>query len=173
VIGRDKNATWQSVGSFCSERGWSKQRVIWELQNKRLLARTMPPGYEPEIDWHSIWFPMQFNLETSTINPVGPDLLPVEIEVMPADALPTPSPPAPMAASSSSSRKNVSEAELKNCILAIKTERPMHPPDEEDLWKEVEKRLDAEVPRDRIRQTRAEVAPDWKLPPGRPRKPAQ
>jgi hypothetical protein len=72
-----------------------------------------------------------------------------------------------------SPRKNVSEAELRNCILTIKTERPDDPPDEEELRTEVEKRLEATVSRDRIRQARDNIAPKWKLPPGRPRKSTQ
>jgi hypothetical protein len=94
----------------------------------------------------------------------------------PTDAeVPAPSANAPAASSSppASPRKNVSEAELRNCILTIKTERPNDPPDEEELWTEVERRLDATVSRDRIRQARDDVAPEFKLPPGRPRKSAQ
>jgi hypothetical protein len=83
-------------------------------------------------------------------------------------AEPTASPPPP-----TSPRKNVSKAELRNCILTIKSERPDDPPDEEELRTEVEKRLVATVARDRIRQARNDIAPEWKLLPGRPRKSTQ
>jgi hypothetical protein len=170
VTRRDNDATWQAIGAYCRERGWSKQRAIWEIQEGGLIVRTMPPGHEHEIDWHGIWTASQFNLETSTVNPVGRDLLAVEIEVMPAaDVAPI---EAPMAAASPL-RKNVSEAALRNCILAIQTERPNDPPDEDDFWKMVESRLGATIPRDRIRQARDDVAPEYKLSPGRPRKSAQ
>jgi hypothetical protein len=86
-------------------------------------------------------------------------------------------PPSPGQVSSSSPptspRKNVSEAKLRKCILKIKTERPNRPPDEEELWTDVEQRLKATVSRDRLRQVRDDVAPEWKLPPGRPRKSTQ
>jgi hypothetical protein len=79
----------------------------------------------------------------------------------------------PAPAASPAPPRRVSEAALRNCILTIKTERPNDPPDEEELWTEVERRLDATVSRDRIRQVRDDVAPEFKLPPGRPRKSAQ
>jgi hypothetical protein len=84
-----------------------------------------------------------------------------------------PAPPASVPAASPAPSRTVSQAALRNCILTIKAERPNDPPDEEELWAEVERRLDAPVSRDRIRQARDEVAPEFKLPPGRPRKSAQ
>jgi hypothetical protein len=101
----------------------------------------------------------------------------VAVEVLwPPDASPAPAPSPPVAASSSppaSPRKNVSEAELRGCILAIEKERPDDPLDEDELWTEVERRLKATVSRDRVRAARKEVAPQWVNPVGRPRKPAQ
>jgi hypothetical protein len=177
------DATWRSPGTLCRQLDWSKRRLIYELQNG-LPYRTIPPGHT--IDWHDPEVERTFNVEAGEVTlgyevykggtmSFGP--LTVGIEVLPPDA----APPVPSLASDSvapsslptSPRKNVSEADLRNCILTIKTERPNDPPDEEELWTEVERRLNATVARDRVRQTRDEVAPEFKLPVGRPRKSAQ
>jgi hypothetical protein len=178
VTGRDKDATWCSLGVHCRKLGWSKARALYELQ-QGLPCRTvppLPPGYS--IDWHNPAH--NLNVETSDLTLIlgvfdgpGPDLgfdtLTVSIEVLP----PPDAPSLPAAAVVVASSRKVSEAELRNCILALEGERPNDPPDEEELWTEVERRLDATVSRDRIRQARDEIAPEWKLPPGRPRKNAQ
>jgi hypothetical protein len=83
----------------------------------------------------------------------------------------SPSPPSPK--KRKKKKKNVSEAKLQKCILTIKTERPNDPPGEKELWAEVERRLKATVSRDQLRQASNDVAPEYKRPPGRPRKPAQ
>jgi hypothetical protein len=191
ATGRDMDATWRTLGTLCRERDWSRRRLIQELQGG-LRYRSIPPGHT--IDWHDPT--VSLNVETSEatfydekeaakVEAYSSDQVvffslgrvTVGIEVLPPmDASPAPSPPSPVAASSSpptSPRRNVSEAELRNCILTIKTERPNDPPDEEELWMEVERRLNATVSRDRIRNARDEVAPEFKLPPGRPRKSAQ
>jgi hypothetical protein len=49
MAGRDEDATWRTFGTLCSERDWSKQRLLYELQNG-LPYRTVPPGHT--IDWH-------------------------------------------------------------------------------------------------------------------------
>src|SRR5262245_42103823 len=46
---RDIDATWRSVGAWCREAGWSKRRLLHELQNG-LPYRTIPPGHT--IDWY-------------------------------------------------------------------------------------------------------------------------
>jgi hypothetical protein len=72
-----------------------------------------------------------------------------------------------------------SDAALKRCILAIKkehTEQGLRPPTERKLHKEVERRLgvelgrEVEVARDRVRQVRDAVAPQFRRPVGKPRK---
>jgi hypothetical protein len=163
------------------------RRLIDELQ-KGLPYRTVPPGRV--IDWHHSNVRRWLNVEASEVSfyearepddgrgPlfIGPRRVTVGIEVLPPGApvdaeVPPPSAEAP-AASPAPPRK-VSEAELRNCILTIKAERPNNPPDEEELWTEVERRLNATISRDRLRQVRDDVALEWKLPPGRPRKSAQ
>jgi hypothetical protein len=79
---------------------------------------------------------------------------------------PAPDLPAPPA-------KNVSEAALRECLLAIVRERPDDPLDEETLIDALEERLGAPVARDRVRRARKDYAADWVLPRGRPRKSAQ
>jgi hypothetical protein len=171
----------------------ARRRLIHELQNG-LPNRTIPPGYS--IDWHDPNVVDSLNVETSEVwfydEKVAKEQsfssgqfvffslgrVTIGIEVLPpTDVSPAPAPSLPPTAASSpasaSPRKNVSEAELRDCILTIKTERPNDPPDEEELWPEVERRLNATVSRDRLRQVRDDVAPEWKLPVGRPRKSAQ
>jgi hypothetical protein len=65
VTGRDKDATWRTVGTLCRERDWSKRRLIYELENG-LPYRTVPPGWR--IDWSddSVW--PYFNIEASEIS---------------------------------------------------------------------------------------------------------
>jgi hypothetical protein len=180
VTGRDKDATWCSLSTHCRALGWSKARAIYELQNGLCYRTVPPPPPGCVIDWHNPDVTHGLDVETGDLTLClgvfgGPgwisfDTPTVSIEVLPStDALPAPSLPLPVAVP----RKNVSEAGLRNCILAIVAERPSNPPDEEELWAEVEKRLGAAVSRDRIRQARDEVAPEWKLAPGRPRKSAQ
>jgi hypothetical protein len=94
---RDKEAAWCSLGSVCRERDWSRPRAIYELQNG-LLFRTVPPGYEPMIDWHDPWMRQLLDLETSELPPFLFERA-VRIEVQPpadtepplpsADALPS------------------------------------------------------------------------------------
>jgi hypothetical protein len=191
--GRNMDATWRKTSTLCRELDWSRRRLIHELQNG-LPYRTIPPGHT--IDWHDPNVVDSLDVEASEVSfyheklareqsysgpglvILGLVLVTVGIEVLPPTDAPAaaPSPPSPVAASSSlptSPRKNVSEAELRNCILTIKAERPNDPPDEEELWMEVERRLNATVSRERIRQVRDDVAPEFKLPVGRPRKSTQ
>jgi hypothetical protein len=176
---RDKDATWRTLGTLCRELDWSRPRLIQELQNG-LRYRTVPPGRV--IDWHDFNVLRWLNVEASEVSfyeareqssiVIGPRRVTIGIEVLPADAE-VPAPPASVPAASPAPSKTVSQAALRNCILTIKAERPNDPPDEEELWAEVERRLGAAVSRDRIRHARDEVAPEFKLPPGRPRKSAQ
>jgi hypothetical protein len=74
--------------------------------------------------------------------------------------------------------KKVSEAALRNCLLAIVAEHAKLPPnslppDEETLHADLERRLGAQLERDRVRRVRNEHAPQFKRRVGRPRKDAQ
>jgi hypothetical protein len=73
----------------------------------------------------------------------------------------------------SAAARKVSDAELRDCILGIKKERPDDPPDEDELRKEVEGRLGVPIGRNRIRKIRSKYAREWVNPRGRPRKSAQ
>jgi len=87
--------------------------------------------------------------------------------------VPTPSANAP--AASPAPPMNISEAELRECLLFVVMGHPPNttPLSEDELIKNVEGRLGAPVSRDRIQQVRDEIAPGFKLKPGRPRKSAQ
>jgi hypothetical protein len=188
---RDKDATWQTLGTLCRERDWSRPRLIQELQNG-LRHRTIPEGRE--IDWHKPSVLRSLDVEASTVtfghvevsggegnySPlfVGYVRETVGIEVLPpgapADAE-APAPPAIAPAASSAPPRKVSEAVVRAAVLAIAEEHPPGSPplDEESLHKEVERRLGARLARDRVLAARDEVAPHFRLPVGRPRKNAQ
>ena len=44
------SATWQTLGALCRALGWSRARLVYELQSGSLHHRTIPPGQV--IDWH-------------------------------------------------------------------------------------------------------------------------
>jgi hypothetical protein len=89
---RDKDATWRTLPLLCGERGWSKSRAVYELQNG-LPYRTFPPGHV--IDWNDPNVTHNLNLETGEImlvrgalqveGALAPDTLTVSIEVLPTD----------------------------------------------------------------------------------------
>jgi hypothetical protein len=183
VTRRDKDATWQTTGTLCRKLDWSQRRLLYELQNG-LPYRTIPPG--STIDWKADRTAQHtLNPKTSTVTFQGPPPvmknspfdavvvfslghITVGIEVLPpADVLPAPAPSLPP--------KQVSEAALRRCLLDIVAEHlpGSLPLDEETLHAELERRLEAPIARDRVRQVRDEIAPEFKLPPGRPRKSAQ
>jgi hypothetical protein len=102
VTRHDKDATWRSLSAVCRDQGWSKQRVLHELQNG-LPYRTYPPG--ETIDFHDPATTQNLDLETSevTVAWVPPDggvviaFKQVAIEILwppPEDASPIASPPA-------------------------------------------------------------------------------
>jgi len=201
VIGRDKDATWRTLGTLCRELGWSVQRLLYELHNRRVRYRTIPEGYVID-DWLDPYLRPYLNVEASEISipsgvvvgaindavavitgrPPPPkrrselEGMTIGIEVLPpgaqpADAdVPSPSVDAPVA--SLVPPRKVSEADLRKALLAIVKEHPPDslPPDEETLHKEVERRLDALLARDRVLAARDEVAPHFKRRVGRPRK---
>jgi hypothetical protein len=92
--GRDKDATWRSLALLCRERGWSKSRAVYELQNG-LSYRTFPPGHA--IDWHNPNLTHGLNVETGEVvllrgvletgAGLGYDAVTVSLEVLlPSDA---------------------------------------------------------------------------------------
>jgi hypothetical protein len=195
ATGRDKDATWQSLGTLCRARDWSKPRALYELQNG-LPHRTVPPlGHA--IDWHDREVQRSLDVTTSEVMIAhalevvkgeggiafiwpGTERLTVWIEVLvPTDASPAPVPSLPPIAASpsppASPRKNVSEPDLRDCLLTIVKEHPpgSPPPSEETLHAELERRFGTPLPRPRVRNALEEHAPQFKLPVGRPRKGAQ
>lgn len=158
--------------------------MLLELKNG-LPYRTIPPGIV--IDWHSPDVERGLNVEASEVTftrgvfstegdgsfGLGLDRPIVGIEVLPpTDAeVSAPSAGAPTA----SPPGKVSEADLQKALLGIVEEHPQGSPplDEGELWRAVEKRLDAKVSRDRVLKVRDAVASHFKLPVGRPRKNAQ
>ena len=185
VTGRDKDATWRTLGTLCRERDWSKPRLIYELQNG-LRYRTIPGEYV--VDWHDAEVLRTLDVAASTVTPIlgvldvpggigfdapvlGIEVLPPGVEVSPPmDEVPAPSANAP--AASPASPRGVSEADLRQCLLDIVDEHPPGTPplDEKALHAKLENRLGAPVKRDRFRAARDEVAPGFKRPRGRARK---
>ena len=168
---RNKNATWRSLGTLCRKRDWSKPRVLYELQNG-LRYRTIPPWHE-KIDWHDPIMQHRLNVEASEMTMMGLDFVTLGIEVLdePADVeAPLPSVDAPATVPAP---LRVSSKDIRDCILAIQKERPNDPPGRDELWQEVENRLNWPVGRDRMEKLRKKVAPQWVKPKGRPRKSAQ
>jgi hypothetical protein len=64
VTRRDKDATWQSLGSL----GWSKPRALFELENG-LPYRTFPPGHK--INWHDANVRRSLDVQASTVTLIG------------------------------------------------------------------------------------------------------
>jgi hypothetical protein len=118
-----------------------------------LYRKRRPPPYDVcELDQHEVMA-----------------LLPPEAE--PADAPPpaAASPEATAPAQPAPAQKKVSEAALQACLLSIVKEHPAGtpPPEEAALHEELERRLKAPLARDRVRDARDRVAPNFKLPRGR------
>ena len=174
MTGRDKGATWRTTGAFCRERGWSKARLLYELQNG-LPYRTFPPGHA--FDWSDPYLEPYLNVEASEISfPSGVVMSAINdavavitgrprppkrrsalegitlgIEVLPpgapADAdVPSPSAEAPAAPQ----RKPPSIKALQDCILAIREDWTGAPPDRDKLRELVENRLNRPVGRDHV-----------------------
>src|SRR5262249_50947897 len=124
VTGRDKDATWRTLGALCRERDWSIPRLLHELKNG-LPYRTIPEGYVIEWDeWDDPYMRRYLDVEASEILipdggmlgivPPSPKTrrgpLTLGIEVLPpTDAeVPAPAPEAP--AASPAPPRQVSEA---------------------------------------------------------------
>lgn len=175
---RDMDATWRTASAALEERGWPWLRLLGELVAKRLSYRTHPPC---EIDWGDPT--LRFDRAESTVtildrHPAKPGVrgfyktVAVEI-LLPTDASPAPAPPVATSSSSSpptSPRRNVSEAELRQCLLAIVRDHPNDPLGDDTLHEEVETRLGAPVGRNRVSSARKDHAPQWVNPVGRPPK---
>ena len=101
MAGRDKDATWRTLGTLCRELGWSRPRLFYELQNG-LRTRTFPPGHV--FNWHDPSLRRVLDVEASTLplsyaNASGMATVnssltmqePIGIEALPPDeALPPP-----------------------------------------------------------------------------------
>ena len=95
------NATWRTLGALCRERGWSKSRAVYELQNG-LPYRTFPSGYQ--IDWRDPNVTRSLNAETGEVVLMrgmvevegvhGFNTLTVSLEVLPPSDAEMPLPPA-------------------------------------------------------------------------------
>jgi hypothetical protein len=187
-------ATWRTLGTLCRELGWSKQRLLYELQNGRVCYRTIPEGWTID-DWLDPYLRPYLNVEASEIlipygtvsgaivppppkKHLGREEVILGIEVLPPTApdvspAPEPSPPPPSAPQTTAPPKTVSNEDLGGCILAIVSERPDAPLGRDELWAEVESRLGQWVARDRVWAARKRFAPQWVSRRGRRRKPAQ
>src|SRR5262245_56023056 len=167
-------ARWRSLAIHCRERGWSKARAIYELQNglPYRFVPPLPPGCS--VVWSDFNVTHGFNVETGDLTlatgvfglvegggspPYGIDSVTVRIEVdaAPASHAEEPSPPAyapavsAPAASPAPTRK-VSEADVRDAVRAIVDEHPpgIPPLDEESFLGAVEGRLGVPVSRERI-----------------------
>jgi hypothetical protein len=72
VAGRDKDATWRTLGTLCREQDWGRQRLFHALADG-LPYRTIPPGYTI-VDWLSPVLQSCVNIEASEIS-VPPGLM--------------------------------------------------------------------------------------------------
>jgi hypothetical protein len=198
---RDKGATWCTLGELCSALGWSRHRLLRELQ-EGLRYRTIPEGHV--IDWHDPDVRRWLNLETSEVSfydekdPAGaddedeegdawPTLRPilrgpisrylrttVYIEVLPPGAPADADMPSPSAdVPAPPQRKPPSIKALQDCILAIKEDWTGAPPNRDKLRELVENRLNRPVGRDLVDGIRKRVAPQWVNPRGRRSESAQ
>jgi len=61
---RDMSVTWRTMGTLCSERDWSKRRLVHELQ-RGLPYRTIPAGRV--VDWHHPVTAHTLDLEKSEV----------------------------------------------------------------------------------------------------------
>jgi hypothetical protein len=190
VTRRDMDATWRTLGTLCRELDWSKRRLIHELCNG-LRYRTIPEGYVIEWDNDFLWpylnveaseISVPYGLYAAGVAPPPPKTragldqgLTLGIEVLPPTDAEVPVPSASAPAAPPALPRKVSEADLRKAVLAIVEEHPpgSRPPDEESLHEEVERRVGAQLARDRVLAARDKVAPHFKLPVGRPRKNAQ
>ena len=172
---RDTDATWCSTDILCRALGWSKRRLLHELQNG-LPYRTFPPGRT--IDWHSPG--VELNVAASEVSIFGLSggtfgmevMLPTDTPASDASSLaPSPPPlPSPSLASPPASPQKISPAALERCFREIWAERPDDPLTEGEMLDELEKenRLGVRPPRQPVRDLWKNIAPQWKRPRGHP-----
>lgn len=171
------NATWRTLGTLCRSLDWSEPRLVHELQNG-LPYRTVPPGHI--IDWHdpNVLRSLEVKASTVTLDHVrvsgegrvsffGAYREVIGIEVLPPDALPAPTPPPSVSQAAPPPRK-VSAAEVERCFRDIVKEHPNDPLSEPELFAEMKRRLGASPGRNRLRQLRRVIAPQWRRPRGHP-----
>jgi hypothetical protein len=175
------NATWRTLGALCRELDWSPRRLLHELQGG-LPYRTIPEGHV--IDWHDPNVRRWLNVEASEVSfydekvakersqgiVISLGLVTYGVEVLPPDAPPAPAPtPPPSVSQTPPPLRKVSVADVERCLRNIMNERPNDPPSEDELFAEMRQRLGASPGRNRLRQLRREIAPQWKRPRGHPR----
>jgi hypothetical protein len=159
------SATWRTTGKYCREFDRSRPRLIQELQNG-LRHRTVPEGRE--IDWHNPSVLRSLDVEASTVTfgyvKVSEGHIGYVREIVGIE----PAPSANASAASPAPRRP-SDAAGEQCFRVIMAECPNDPPGEAWLLAEMKQRLGASPGRDRLRQFRREIAPQWKRPRGHPR----
>ena len=173
MAGRDKDATWHTLGRLCWDLDWSPTRLLYELQNG-LQYRTVPPGHV--IDWHDRRVPYNFNVEASKVTIFeSRGWLTLGVEVLPPTDPEVPAPSVNIPAASPAPPRRVSEAELRKGLQHLAEHHPAgtRPLDAETVHKMMETHFGVSIERDRIRQALKDVAPHFNLPRGRPRKRAQ
>ena len=126
MSGRDKDATWRTLGTLCRDLDWSRPRLIHELQNG-LRYRTIPPGHT--IDWHDGEVLRTLDVGASTVQPIlgvlnvpgaiGFDAPLLGIEVLPpGDEVPAPSTNAPTASPAPKVTAQGTGATVKDRVVA-------------------------------------------------------
>jgi hypothetical protein len=205
MSGRDKDATWHWLDDARREPGWPRGRILDEIKARRLPWRGYVSGMGFVTSDAFYAFYPDGSIEKVTADWDGNELIIVVLDnqfhphtvegvevLLPTDASRASSAPPAEAPSAPSapfapSRNKVSNADMRDCLLAIIKDhadgklivrdavipRGSPPLDEETLQKEMEHRLDARLERDRVRELRDNHAPHFKLPVGRPRKSTQ
>jgi hypothetical protein len=128
VTGRDKSATWCSLGRLCRERDWSRQRLLDEFPGLRY--RTFPPGHTVNLRDDNVR--RSLDVEASTVTLIGMvgggggvtgfHYLTVGIEVVPPDA---PTDEAPMASAPwaiATTRRLLKEGKIPERATRVKAE---------------------------------------------------
>jgi hypothetical protein len=188
VTGRNKDATWRSLGTVCRERGWSQRQLISEFRSGGLRVRTIPRGHEREIkvSWSAPddlvvrWLDIQRS-EMAVIRPVrradgktyfelGP-IVGLEVSLPAADAeVPSPPGTAPAAAPAPPverwSKPPPADKVKKAALAVAKTFKADDPPTEAEWWAALDAKLGERVKRKVARGALADWAKHLKRRPG-------
>jgi hypothetical protein len=184
VIGRDKDATWRSLGGLCRDLDWSQGRLLRELRGG-LRYRTIPEGYV--IDWRDRNVVRSLDVAASTVTLldekvarerayIGLGLVTVTVEVLPPVEAEVPAPPANAPAATPTPpaerwRSRPPAAGLKAAALAAaKTFKPDDPPPTfPEWWAALDAKLGGHVAREVARSALADCAPRLRRKPGHKR----